>query len=129
VPIVAKNYERYVGSVVGDGHCVNYVREVSGAPPTSRWRRGELVRGLLGLEPGTVIATFDEDGRYGNHLDGRSHAAILVRVLSTGFNAFDQWIGHPVSERHINYRAGRGSPANDGDAYYVVELEGDLEAA
>jgi hypothetical protein len=70
-----------------------------------------------------LIATFDEDGRYGNHLDERSHAAVFVKALSDGINAFDQWRGHPVSERHIRFRNGRGSPANDADQYYVIELE------
>jgi hypothetical protein len=31
---------------------------------------GELVKGNMTIAPGTAIATFDADGRYGNHTDG-----------------------------------------------------------
>jgi len=31
--------------------------------------------GNMTILPGTAIATIDDDGRYGNHTDGRSHAA------------------------------------------------------
>ena len=78
---------------------------------------------MIDLESGTLIATFDKNGRYGNHVDGRSHAAIFARLLSNGINAFDQWLGRPVAERTIMFRDGRGDPANDGDQYYVIEIE------
>lgn len=71
-------------------------------------------------ERGTAVATFDPDGRYGNHLDGRSHAAVLLAVNADGLLAADQWIGQVVHERVIRFRGGQGDPANDGDAYYVI---------
>ena len=116
----ASDPQRFLGRVVGNGHCVAFVREAAGAPHTSEWRRGALVRGSAG-EPGTAIATFDPDGRYGNHVDGRSHAAILVAIGTDGLLVWDQWLGQPVHQRVIRYRAGRGDPVNDGDVYHAIE--------
>ena len=123
MPIVATGYERWAGTVAGNGHCVAYVREAAGAPPTSHWRQGAPVRDHGSIAPGTAIATFHSNGRYGNFTDGRSHAAIYVRQTSQGIYAFDQWVGHPVAERLINFRQGRGDMVNDGDQFHVIELE------
>jgi hypothetical protein len=120
---VATGHERLVGSVVPNGHCVAYVREVTGAPPTSYWRRGALVRESRGLASGTAIATFDPNGKYGNHTDKRSHAAVLVAVNTDGLLVWDQWVGQPVQQRTIRFRGGKGDggAANDGDQFYVIE--------
>ncbi len=103
-------------------------------PPTAAWRRGALVKGNTSITPGTVIATFDGDGRYGNHTDGRSHAAIYLGQDSTGIKVLDQWMTpftdpvtgaksrrpHNVSERTISF-AHKPRPENTGGNYYVVE--------
>ena len=99
-----------------------FVRETSGAPITTQWRRGVPARGS-NLPPGTAIATFDESGRYGNHLDGRSHAAILIAETENGLLVADQWVGQKVHERTIRFRGGAGDPANDGDAFHAIEME------
>ena len=113
--------EDYSGKVVGNGHCVAFVRESSGAPHTSEWRRGPQVRFLPGKDQrGLAIATFDTDRRYGNHTDGRSHTAILVVRLDDGLLVWDQWLGQPVHQRTIRFRGGQGDAANDGDAYHVI---------
>jgi hypothetical protein len=117
---VSTRHELHMGKVVGTGHCVPLVREVTGAPITTQWRRGDPVRGS-GCAPGTAIATFDSNGRYGNHTDGRSHAAILISENSDGLLVCDQWLGQPVHHRTIRYRDGQGDAVNDGDRYYVVE--------
>jgi hypothetical protein len=109
-----------VGHVVGDGQCVAYVRAASHAPPTADWRQGAQVKGAQAAQ-GTAIATFDPDGRYGNHTDGRSHAAILHEELPNGLLVWDQWVGHPVAPRLIHFRSGVGHPVNDGDQFFVVE--------
>lgn len=60
------------------------------------------------LRPGTVIATFDSDGLYGNHLDGRSHAAIYLGQGLIGIRVLDPLSGHtrqPVHERVIRFSA------------------------
>ena len=111
--------EAYNGRVVGNGHCVAFVRQVAGAPHTSQWRRGDHVRSSP-PPAGTAIATFDPDGTYGNHTDGRSHTAILLEVRSDGLFVRDQWVGRPVATRLIRFRGGQGDPVNDGDAYYTI---------
>ena len=110
-----------MGEVVGDGHCVAYVRELTGLPPTSSWCRGARVCGST-IATGTAIATFDPDGTYGNHTDGRSHAAIVIGVHTGGITVVDQWVNHPVARRTIRWRKGNGLPVNDGNAYYMIEV-------
>lgn len=111
------------GQLVGNGQCVTLVHAVVSTPPASLWHKGDRVKGNRTISPGTVIATFDSDGRYGNHVDGRSHAAIYLGQDLTGIRVLDQWNGHtrqPVHERVIRFRNGLGTKVNDGDAYYVV---------
>lgn len=124
MPTVTKSHERYAGKTVGNGHCVPFVREVTGLPPTAHWREGGSV---LEAEPGTAIATFDPDGTYGNHTNGRSHAAILIEVTEKGLQVWDQWVGRKVPapgvhQRLIYFRGGQGLPCDDGDSYSVIEL-------
>jgi hypothetical protein len=90
---VAVDPERWIGQPsVGSGQCVALVQQATGAPLTAQWRRGALVRGNMALRPGTAIATFDPDGRYGSHTDGRSHAAIYLGQDANGIRVIDQWI-------------------------------------
>jgi hypothetical protein len=117
---VALEPERHRGSFVRDGHCVSYVQEVAKAPATARWRRGPKVRGG-DLTQGTAIATFSPDGTYANHLDGRSHAAILIAENSDGLLVWDQWRGQPVHQRIIRFRDGQGYSVNDGDQFFAIE--------
>ena len=122
MPYIAQGHARHYGRFAGvNQHCVALVRECAGLPHTANWRRGVPVRGS-GCAPGTVVATFDPDGGYGNHVDGRSHACILLAENKDGLLVCDQWLGQPVHQRVIRYRNGRGNPINDGDAYHVVEL-------
>ena len=123
MPHVSTTHLKTYGTVIGNGHCVHLVRQTTGLPHTSLWRRGDPVRGS-GCAPGTAIATFDEDGSYGNHVDGRSHAALLLAENSDGIVVCDCWRGQPVHERTIKYREGQGDAANDADRFYVVELRG-----
>jgi hypothetical protein len=123
MPIVANIPSRYHGKVVGDGHCVALVREVSGLPPTSHWRRGVPARGSQ-LVPGTCIATFDPNDRYTSRTDGTSHAAIFMAETEQGLLVADQWLGQPVHQRTIRFRGrGYGDPVNNGDHFYTIELE------
>lgn len=118
---VASKHDHLKGRVVGTGHCVAFVREVTGAPHTSQWRRGAKVRGSDAV-PGTAIATFDSRGRYANATNGTSHAAVLISINADGLRVADQWVGRAVRERLIRYRGGNGLPADDGDAYSVIEV-------
>jgi hypothetical protein len=118
---VAPPVTHYLGTVVGNGHCVAYVREAAGCPHTSMWFAGDLVRGG-NYQPGTAIATFDKKtGLYGNHTDGRSHAAILVEEKPDGLMVTDQWKLHAVAQRLIRFKGGKGKPCDDGDQYRVIE--------
>lgn len=58
-------------------------------PHTAAWQRGALVKGNVNMVPGTAIATFDPSGKYGNHTDGRSHAAIYLGQDATGIQVLD----------------------------------------
>src|SRR4051812_40765713 len=116
---IAQVPSSFAGQSVGNEQCVAFVQAASGAPNTSRWGRGVLVKGSPILK-GTAIATFDRDGTYGNHLDGSSHAAILHEELPEGLLVWDQWLHHPVAPRLIHFRGGAGAPVNDGDEFYVI---------
>lgn len=120
-------FAKFLGKIVGTGQCVAFVQAACGAPPTALWKRGARVKGIA-LLPGTAIATFDPpsvdhpNGRYGNYVDGRSHAACYLGQDATGIRVLDQWAGQPVHERVIRFKAGHETtPANDGDAMYVIE--------
>jgi hypothetical protein len=119
MPFFSTRHDKYSGLVVGSGHCVDFVRAASGAPHTSRWRRGAPA--LEGEhEVGTVIATFDKAGRYANAVDGSSHAAILLSVDGGRLVVVDQWQGQPVHTRTIRPKGGVGPASNDADRYFVV---------
>ncbi len=112
------------GQLVGNGQCVTLIHAVVSIPPTSAWRRGDKVKDTKLLRPGTIIATFDSNGRYGNHLNGTSHAAIYLGQNTAGIRVLEQWkkpSAHPAQERTISFKNGQGYKVNDGDQFYVVE--------
>lgn len=97
---------------------------------TKFWRRGAKVQGNLTIKPGTAIATFGLDGRYGNTEDGASHAAIYLNQDAGGIFVIDQWNkrlnGRIVSKRaahkrHIRFINPGAQPADTGSQFYVVE--------
>ncbi len=120
---IAKSPESYDGQVVGTGHCVPFVQTASGAPQTGLWTRGGLVKGDLTVKSGTAIATFSDQGKYTNSLDGTSHAAIYVSQDAAGLHVWDQWLGQPVHQRLSRFQGGAAGtkPVNDGDFFYVIE--------
>jgi len=125
MPFMVPNAASHAGQAVGNGQCVRFLQIAGNVPHTSQWRRGTLARDS-NLEAGTAIATFDPDGTYGNHVDGRSHAAVVDRVQSNGIMVWDQWVkknGEPtgVNSRLLRYRGGEGLAVNDGDRFYVIE--------
>ncbi len=121
---VASDPTAFKGQSVGSCQCVAFVEEAAHTPTTANWKRGKRVRDN-NVPSGTAIATFDADGTYGNHVDGRSHAAIYVVGQADGLLVWDQWKTpddtHPVSQRVIQFRGGVGEPVNDGDQFYVIE--------
>lgn len=116
---IARDPERVLGTVVGDGHCVAYVRSVSDAPQTALWRQGAAVGARTPVN--AIIATFDARGRYANAVDGSSHAAVFLFCHAQGIDVLDQWVGQRVHRRTIRFRGGQGHAVNDADRFYVVE--------
>jgi len=121
-------FSKYLGHVIGDGQCVEVVKLICGCPQTALWKRGALVKGIPIL-PGTAIATFDPpnaelpNGRYGNHEDGRSHAAVYLGQDLEGLRVLDQWAGEhakPCHERKIWFDDKRTN-VNNGNKFYVIE--------
>jgi hypothetical protein len=80
------------------------------------------------IQPGTVIATFDDDGSYGNHTNHTSHAAIYLYQTTDGIVVMDQWKGsrgnrdHPPQQRTIHFQEDHdGFKVDDGTQYHVVD--------
>jgi|GEM_PF-2579237 len=79
------------------GQCVSLVKEATGMPATSEWRAGASISGYGDppLQPGTVIATMDENGRYPGPEDDDKHAAIFmgygVKNGQKGMWVYDQY--------------------------------------
>jgi hypothetical protein len=107
---------------VGSGQCVDLVKDACGIGHTSTWQQGATIANNPDLKPGTAIATFDQNGKYGNHTNGSSHAAIYLGPSTKypgGIRVYDQWAGHPASERDI--RPSGGSAVNSANAYSIIK--------
>lgn len=117
---VATDPHSCLGDVLDTGHCMRHVQLVAGVTHSSTLRPGLPVRGN-DVPRGTVIGTFDDDGRYANATDGSSHVAIFLEETPEGLLVVDQWVGQPVHERLIRFKGGEGRPSNDGDMFVVVE--------
>ncbi len=87
-----------IGKMVGDGECVTLTKRVARLPHASLWHKGEKVKGNLLLKRGTIIATFDKEGRYTSDTFGQSHAAIYLGQDSTGIQVLDRW-NHPYEQK------------------------------
>lgn len=116
----------HMGKLVGDGECVALVQHCAGAPHTSRWRKGAPVRGNLSIQPGTAIATFDENGKYPNKAHG-NHASIYISQDAKGIQVYDQFTGRKQLGVHIRTLRWGGNPiepediSNDGNYFSVIE--------
>lgn len=124
----APSPQSYLNQAVGTGQCVALVEAACPAMPhTAGWRKGQQVKGNS-IPWGTAIATFDPDGTYANHTDGRSHAAIFLTKDDKGLYVLDQWLGQPVHLRQIMFRgltitgaSAMGTAVNNGDCFSVIE--------
>jgi hypothetical protein len=122
---VAAEPEAHIGRSHGNGHCVALVVAAANMPPTAQWRPGEPARGAS-VPAGTIIATFNDEGRYANATDGSSHAAILIEQGEAGLAVIDQWLEpgarrRAAARRIIRPKGGAGPAADDADRYFVVE--------
>jgi len=88
----------------------------TGVGHTSTWAPGDQVVGN-NIEQGTVIGTFNGDGRYTN-TPGQSHVAIYMGQRDDGaIRVIDQWAGSgTVRDRWIM----PGSGAQSANNFYVV---------
>jgi hypothetical protein len=132
MPYVARNAKEYLSKSVGSGQCVAFVQAAAQTGHTSGWTKGERVQGAE-LTPGTAIATFSSNGKYGNDTHGNSHAAIYLGQDADGLNVYDQWMyaetdangkrvmkPQKVSERTIRFAPNKKA-VNDGRNYFVIE--------
>ena len=118
-----------IGHSIGSGQCAALVESVAPVGLSATWRPGVRARGAK-LAPGAVIATFDPNGRYGNHEDGRSHVAVWTGEAAGGLMVIDQWTGkagpHPAGPRLIRFQGLGNAVAldcNNGDCFCTVEHE------
>lgn len=97
-------------------HCAELAKsqEVFGAVQTTLWRPGRLVMAGMNLEPGTLIATFNEKGRYYGEV---GHTAIFVGWTKDGIMVIDQWEhgagGGVLNYRQLRWNAGHSDPHNN----------------
>jgi hypothetical protein len=122
-PYIATRPEAFEGRVIGEGHCVDFVKAAAGVPRTAAWQEGDEVRRNPHIARGTAIATFEADGRYTN--ESGNHAAIYLYQDDRGIWVYDQWPGQPVHKRLIRFEGGSGgkwgSKSNDGTRFAVIE--------
>ncbi|GEM_PF-313143 len=120
---VASNPEQFKGQEWDDGsgnfpgECVSFVKRAAGTPVTRDWRKGEAVKGATNLQRGTAIATFNQDGKYPTGNDPK-HAAIYLSQNEVGLLVLDQWKGHPVDERTLEFD--KDDPINGGNHMFVI---------
>ena len=116
-------FGKYVNAA-SKAECVEFVHQATDVPQMRPWERGVNV-GVSqpgDILRGTVIATFDETGRYpidrlGTHVAVYlGHDALHIRVL-------DQWPAQgEVRERPIYFKRPADTyRSNDAHTYYVVE--------
>jgi hypothetical protein len=101
------------------GQCISYVKQVCpDLPQTSDWEKGSPVKGNKQIQPGTVIATFNQSGDY------EGHAAIYIKQdPKDGITVYDQYVT-PPSPKPVRLRMlrwGAHGRSNNGDNFYVVE--------
>ncbi len=108
----------------GNTECAEFVRQATGAPQTSSWRRGKLVKDAPfgGIARGTAIATFDSAGNYPTDAMGR-HAAVYLEHNKDHILVLDQWNSQgEVRQRSIFFNKPAGtSRSNDASTFYVIE--------
>ena len=109
----------YQGQQFGDARSLNFVRQSASAPAPSQWVEGPPVKGT-DAAPGTAIAVFDATGPDPSVATAR-HAAIYHGRDASGIWIWDQWRGHPVGLRHVQFNGGAGSPIDDADAYSLIQ--------
>jgi hypothetical protein len=121
----ADHPQTFLNQSIDKGHCVALVEKAAHAPHDLDWRRGPKVSDIPDLPWGTAIATFDPNGRYGNHSDGTSHAALYLYQDDAGIVVIDQWINkdktrHKASQRTIPWHDKSHDSVDNAYNYHVI---------
>lgn len=104
--------------------CVALVQKVSGIPHTTTWEQGMRVMDCAPgtIVTGTVIATFDENGKY--PLTTARHAALYEKHDASGITVVDQWNAQMRAKRRlIRLKNEPVRNVNDARWYYIVETD------
>jgi hypothetical protein len=108
----------------GQTECVEFIRQALGAPQTALWREGtKIKKGVLGIAPGTAIATF-VSGKYPQTGSTGKHAAIYMGQNGSGIQVMDQWASQGMVLPRTIYWIPRNqhpSASNDANAFSVIE--------
>ena len=107
----------------GNYECVALVQKTAGVPNTATWIQGKKVLDCATgeIQTGTVIATFDENGKYPAT---ERHAAIYESHDSSGINVVDQWNKQAMAKRRkIRMKDLPARNINDAKWYYIVQTE------
>ncbi|MBS9775109.1 BPSL0067 family protein [Candidatus Gracilibacteria bacterium] len=108
-----------------DGQCVSFVKAITqNGDHTKYWGQGKRVSKYVSLKKGTIIATFDSTGHYGN-VPGTSyrHTGMVLSQNSNGITLLDQnWdtkgTKSAVGTHFLPYK---GKHVNGASNYHVVE--------
>ena len=107
----------------GNFECVALVQKATGVPNTATWYKGKKVLDCLPgeIQVGTVIATFDDNGKYPVT---ERHAAIYESHDSSGIKVVDQWNKQAMAKRRlIRLKNGPARDVNDAKWYHIVHTE------
>lgn len=130
-PIMSFICPKYVNLVnkpkKDNGSCVRLVQVACpGVPNTSKWRPGKQVKGN-DIAPGTVIATFDAQGRYPNRRTG-NHAAFYHGQDAGWLTVVDQFkSAKSIKQSRYKFDNEGSSLTANADTYYVVETDETLD--
>jgi len=107
----------------GNFECVALVQKTTSIPHTSTWKQGKKVLDCQEgeVQKGTVIATFDENGKYPT---SARHAALYENHDATGINVVDQWNAQGMAKRRkIRLKNLPVRNINDAQWYFIVETD------
>jgi hypothetical protein len=105
----SKTLEAIKKNSKGDKECAAIAQEnVKGIGLTSEWKAGVHLMTFPNIPKGTVIATFDKDGKYPNKRHG-NHVAIFLEYVKdkggkiVGIIVLDQWKERKAGERTMMF--------------------------
>jgi hypothetical protein len=115
--------EKQFTNTSGSTECVEFVRQATGAPHTTSWRKGDAVLEARpgSIARGTAIATFDDKGKY--PVDGKGkHAAIYLSHTANSIVVLDQWKAQGCVRMRTIRAKQLAYPRSDcAQCFYVIE--------